>query len=314
MGLLFATSLGACGISSGGLAHPDASSAVPASDGGGTALGDATLADGASGAVDAAPSDATANDATSSDGSPVQDSSTASDGAAGTDAPSTCTPFDAGLGGALPLSAFTLVGNAAYDESSDGRITLTNSSNDQAGAAWYPVKLQGAAGYDLTFSFRVGPNDTPGDGITFAVLSSNATPGVGDKGDGLGLRGLAASDGGVAQGYAVVLDMFENQGDPTDLAPMTLKLLTMPDFKPVAETAVGAALHDGNVYPVDVSWRAPSSLTATLHGSAGALVTVTSSDPGLASPSAFLGFTGATGAMSDSHNEIAGITVTQTCQ
>jgi len=65
---------------------------------------------------------------------------------------------------------------------------------------------------------------------------------------------------------------------------------------------------------VDVSWRAPSTLSATLHAPGGALVKVSSTNPGLTTSSAYFGFTGATGGTSDSHNEIAGITLIDTCE
>ena len=146
------------------------------------------------------------------------------------------------------------------------------------------------------------------------MLASAAVPGVGENGDGLGLRNIPAPGGGVASGYAVDVDMYQDPGDSTDLGPTTFKLLTMPGFKVVAAVAVPSPLNDGNLYPVDVSWRAPSSLSATLHAPGGALVTVSSSDPGLTASSAYFGFTGATGGVSDSHNEIAAMTVTFTCE
>jgi hypothetical protein len=99
----------------------------------------------------------------------------------------------------------------------------------------------------------------------------------------------------------------------TNLGPVTLKLATMPSFTRVAETAVPTDLNDGNVYKVDVSWRAPSYVSATLHGPGGDY-NVTSSDPGLAAPSGYLGFTASTGSVANSQNEIAGITVHGTCE
>jgi hypothetical protein len=97
---------------------------------------------------------------------------------------------------------------------------------------------------------------------------------------------------------------------------VTLKLVTMPAFTPVAEALVPFALNDGNIYSVDVSWRAPSTLTATLHAGpdAGTPITVTSSDPRLFASTPYFGFTAGTGGNSDSHNEIAGVTVNRTCE
>jgi hypothetical protein len=291
----------ACGLSINGLAPLGASSG----DASAAASVDASSADG--GAIDAE-GGRPVGDAPSLDSSLTKDATS--------DAGSPCVAFDAGLGGALALSTFVLTGSAVYDENADGRITLTNSSNNQAGAAFYPTAMPGVAGYDLTWSFRIGPGDTDGDGVAFAVLSSDGTPRVGDDGDGLGLRNITASggDGGVPSGYAVEVVTYDDTTDPTDLGPTTLKLATMPGFTPVAEAVVPAALNDGNTYTVDVSWRAPSSLRATLHAPGGGLVTVTSTSPGLTASSPYLGFTGATGGVSDSHNEITGITVTGTCE
>jgi hypothetical protein len=246
--------------------------------------------------------------------SPTTDGS--DDGAA---VPPACTAFDGGIGGALALGTFTVEGNASYNENGDGRITLTNSSNSQSGAAWYPTTMPaGIGGYDLTWTTRQGPDDTAGDGFTFAVLASPSIPGVGSDGSGLGLEGIGPASGGagVLSGYAVALDTYQDDGDPTDVAPVTLKLVKMPGFQIVAYAGVGASLNDGNVYGIDVSWSAPSSLTATFHEADGGVVTISSSDPGLSvgPGAAYLGFTAATGSASNTHNEIAGITVATTCE
>ena len=297
-----AGSIVACGLSLDGLGPIPGASPVDASLLDSAARVDASsMADGTSSPP---PVDAAADDS----------SAPAPADAAAPDTAPTCVPFDAGPGGAFALPAFTFAGSASYNENADGRITLTNSQNNQAGAAWYPTKLPPLAGYDLTWTLRVGPSDTAGDGITFAMLASGSVPGVGDTGEGLGLRNVTGGDGGIPAGYAVDVDMFQNSDDPTDLGATTLKLVTMPGFKVVAETLVPAALNDGNLYAVDVSWRAPSSLSATLRAPDGGLVTVSSTDPGLTASSAYLGFTAATGGGSDSHNEVAGIAMTDTCQ
>jgi hypothetical protein len=292
--------LSACGLSLAGQAL-DLGSTL---DGGAKSGSDDAAIDAA---ADTATDDTAASDALQVDG-PIADA------AVDTSDAGVCAPFDAGLAGAPSLADFSLAGDAAYDENSDGRITLTNSDNNQAGAAWYPTQLPAVAGYDLTWSLRVGPNDVSGDGITFAVLQTSTMPGVGDGGDGIGLRNIF--DGGATgSGYAVDVDMYQNSSDPTDLGPTTLKLVTMPGFTVVAEAAVPLALNDGNTYAVDVTWRAPSTLTATLHTGNGSSVQVTSSDPGLATTApAFFGFTGATGGGADSHNEIAGLTILDVCQ
>jgi hypothetical protein len=277
----------------------DVPTPVDASDGG------AEDAFGDDAAADATTHDAPATEASTGDAPVLAD----------VDAGPACVSGDAGWTGALPLTSFALSGVAAYNLGNDGRISLTSGGLNETGAAWYPAMLPAVSGYDLSWSFRVAPNGTDGEGITLAVLSSGSTPGVGAGGQGLGLQSITGDDGGMLSGYAVEVVTYQDSSDPTSIDVVTLKLASMPSFTPVAETAVPTALNDGNPYTVDVSWRAPGFLSATLHGPGAADYNVTSSDAGLAAPSpAYLGFTAATGAIADSQNEIAGITVKDTCE
>ncbi len=270
--------------------------------------------DGSAGQADGQGGDVRAGDDANRDAPPSSDAlgAEASGDAAGPDGPGlpdapagdgwTCNPLDAGLLGTLDLSTCIFAGTANWNENNDGKITLTNSNNFEAGAAWYPSQMPQVSAYDLTWSFRVGPGDTAGDGITFAVLQTAARPDnnfVGGDGSGLGLQGLTAN------GYAVAIDMYNTN---------EIRIVSMPTFTIVASKANADMLNDGNVHSVDVSWRAPSSITATLHSTSGDL-TVTSSDPALTvAGAAWFGFTGATGGGSNSHNEIAGLVVDGLCQ
>jgi hypothetical protein len=301
--LVFATgaTLAACGLSTMG----DGPASLGWTAGDGSAVqpdarpGDGHADDGATAHDAPGPSDGTASDVAAD--APVQpDAPTLPDAPTGDGW--TCNPLDAGILGMLDLSTCIFAGNASWNENTDGKITLTNSNNFEAGAAWYPRQMPQVSAYDLTWSFRVGPGDTAGDGIAFAVLQTATTPDgnyVGMNGAGLGLQGLAGN------GYAVAVDMYNTN---------EIRLVTMPDYTIVAHDANGDTLNDGMVHAVDVSWHAPSTLTATLHSTSGNL-TVTSNDAGLTTTGpAWLGFTGATGGGSDSHNEIASITVTGLCQ
>jgi hypothetical protein len=255
--------------------------------------------DGPASAHDANPtSDAKGNDVVSD--TSAQTDAPLLDGPAGDGW--TCTPLDAGILGTIDLSTFILAGNAVWNESQDGKMTLTNSNNFEAGAVWSPREMPQVSAFDLTWSFRVGPGNIAGDGITFAVLETAATPDnnfVGGNGSGLGLQGLSGT------GYAVAIDMYNTN---------EIRLVTMPSYTTVASKSNGDALNDGNIHSVDVSWRAASTLTATLHSTSGDL-TVTSSAAGLATTGpAWLGFTAATGGGSDSHNEIASLVVRDLCQ
>jgi hypothetical protein len=296
LGIAFGVAAGACGLSIAGTATTDGG-VVGAAD----ASADTTVVGDGGGSVDGS-SDGATSDAIA-DAAPI-------------DAPpeATCVPFDAGLG-ALPLAGFTLKGNAAFNESNDGKITLTNSNNREHGAAWWPIALAPMNGYDATFGFRVGPGDTAGEGITFAIVASASVPGVGDDGDGLGLRNLAGADGGVASGYAVVVDMYKSASDPTDLDVTTLKIITMPSFTVIAKVGINRAYNDGNVYVASVSWRAPGSIDVTMQMPGGGIAQLSASDPGLAMvPPSYAGFTGATGGAADSHQEIASLAFTATCE
>jgi hypothetical protein len=295
--LAVGATLVACGLSTMG-------DAPPSLDGGRDGASVVT-ADGSGGGGHDASHDALASsDAPAIDGS--ADAHAQPDGPVPPDAPAgdgfTCTPLDAGIVGMVDLSTFTFAGTAVWDENSDGKITLTNSNNDEAGAAWSPRQMPQVSAYDLTWSFRVGPGDTSGDGVTFAVLQMATAPDtnfVGNDGANLGLQGLQAT------GYAVAIDMYGTN---------EIRLVTMPSYTIVDSKNNADMLNDGNVHAVDVSWRAPSTLTATLHSTSGDL-TVTSTNAGLTTtgPSWF-GFTGATGGSSDSHNEIATLVVNDLCQ
>jgi hypothetical protein len=214
----------------------------------------------------------------------------------------TCTPPDAGILGTVDLSTFIIAGTAVWNENTDGKMTITNSNNNEAGAAWSPRPMPQVSAYDLTWSFRVGPGDTNGDGVTFAVLQTSAMPDnnfVGGNASGLGLQGLAGT------GYAVAIEMYTTN---------EIRLVTMPGYTIVDSKANGDQLNDGNIHSVDVSWRAPSTLTATLHSTSGDL-TVSSANAGLTTTGpAWFGFTGSTGAGADSHNEIASLVVKDVCQ
>jgi len=272
--------------------------------------------DGAVGPPDAPVIDANADGpATAHDAQPTSDAQgkdVASDAPAQTDAPPTpdapagdgwtCTPLDAGIVGTLDLPTFITAGTANWNENADGMMTLTNSNNNEVGAAWSPRQMPQLSAYDLTWSFRVGPGDTSGDGVTFAVLQMATAPDntfVGNDGANLGLQGLQAT------GYAVAVDMYNTN---------EIRLVTMPSYTVVDAKANADQLNDGNVHSVDVSWRAPSTLTATLHSTSGDL-TVTLTNAGFTTTGpAWFGFTGSTGTAADSHNEVASLVVKDVCQ
>jgi Bacterial lectin len=250
--------------------------------------------------------------ATSNDGGAFRSNDAAAGGdAAGNtvDAAPPCVPVaDAGVLGALALADFDTKGNAKWDENTDGKMTLTDSYNYQSGAAWSKSLWPVASAYQLTFALRVGPGDTGGDGVTFAVLQGGSEPNVGDNGNGIGLRNLNGYTG-----YAVVVDMYKDNADATDLATTTLKFVKMPGFAILAKAGLAEALNDGNEHAVDVA-LAGTTLTATVHGPT-LTTTLSWSDLAFAPTArAYFGFTSSTGGACNSHNEIASLTVADVCQ
>jgi Bacterial lectin len=216
---------------------------------------------------------------------------------------SACVPVDAGILGALPLSQFTTAGVARYDEYQDGFIALTQGSHNLAGAAWYASRLPVLSSYVLTWTFREQPGGTAGAGFAFAVLQTATTPSstfVGGNGAGMGLQNIP----GGPTGYAVALYLYGGT---------EFELLAMPGFKVIKSVTTTDMLNDGSPYTVQVSWQAPSTLTAKVTVRSGTL-TLTSDDAALTTTApAWFGVTASTGAASNSINELAGITVSEAC-
>jgi hypothetical protein len=217
------------------------------------------------------------------------------------DAP--CPPADGAVVGALSLADFTIAGAAQLNVGNDGLLTLTQAANNVVGAGWYKTPFAAGSAYDMTFTIRESANSVAGAGFTFALVTAPNAPTaafVGTTGDAMGLRGIPGATGG----YAVGLYLY---------AGINFQLFSMPDFTAVASQTMAGAINDGTSYEVDVSWRAPSTLTATLRLPGGPL-TVTSSDARFASPGpAWLGVTAATGPASNAHNELATATVVDVC-
>jgi hypothetical protein len=290
-----AVSLWACGLSETGTSGERV--VRVGNDGGNATDASTDKADGAKTVADGASDGGTTG---------VLDAADANDDGGDGSVVPVCQPLDGGLLGALDLSKFSQQDTAQWDENSDGRMTLTNSNHNDKGSAWSPSTYPPLTSLDLTFQIRVGPGDTSGDGIAFAVLQATSTPSTGDNGDGIGVRGITAS------GFAVVVDMYKNGSDATDDAVTTLKLVTMPSFVVVAHMGIPELLNDGNEYAVDVQLKA-GSLSATLHGPT-KTATVTNTSPAFVLTSnVYLGVTAATGSGSDSHNEVGSITLKDAC-
>ena len=97
-------------------------------------------------------------------------------------------------------------------------LRLADSSSQQAGAAWYPLKVNVNEGFDTQFSFILSSPSTVcdrmndvntfcrsrgGDGLAFVIHNDNRHPTIGLSGMGLGYEGIA-------NGLAVEVDTYMN--------------------------------------------------------------------------------------------------------
>jgi len=198
----------------------------------------------------------------------------------------------------VDLSKLTLRGAAVYNQSNDGWLTLSLSANNSLGAGWITPPFPVFSSFNATFNLRVGPGNTYGEGIAFAVVESATTPGIGAAGNSsYGLNGLGLP------GYAVVVDMYKNAPDTTDDDVTTLKVLSLPTETVLAHTGCADMLNDGAAHRVDISVTT-TNIHVVLHGiTCTADIKSTNNQFQRAAP-VYMGFTGATGQVSNSHNEI----------
>ena len=188
------------------------------------------------------------------------------------------------------VSDLSLVGSAQQVGSA---LRLTSMSEIQSGAAWFSRPLPVAQGFSSTFSFRFSGslNGMSADGITFVVQSSSPNA-IGGNGGGLGYSGIGNS-------LAVEFDNFQNTqfGDPQG---HHVGILLGGDVAhgrgPVAEVPGGFV--DGSLHTANVTYSG-GEIRVSLDGAATPIVSM-QADLGslltLENGSAYLGFTGGTGA------------------
>lgn len=153
--------------------------------------------------------------------------------------------------------------------------------------------------FDVMFGFVVTTDPAsvtygPGDGMTFAWISSAAAPALGEGGGGLAVRGLT--------GWAVSVDTYQN-AEFTDAVTPNISLKNTLDMTNVASTAVTPALIDGNQHVARVRLVA-GAVTVTLDGIEvlGAVPL-----PGYTAFSGYFGFGAGTGGAFEEH-ELTAVT------
>jgi hypothetical protein len=206
------------------------------------------------------------------------------------------------------------------------RLTAaTNIANDY-GSAWFNVQQPIMAGFSTTFTFQIsnsGMGNYPADGLAFVIQNSpTGTAALGPGGGGIGYGDvLVETTGqGIPNSLAVEFDTYPyNAGDPSALQHVAVQSCgTAPNNTSNTNNPCGlgvnsslpVTLSDSNPHIVKIDYTPPApgcveacngTLQVTLDSQAlftapGISVPELSSFLGLNNGSAWVGFTGATGA------------------
>ncbi|MDP2315793.1 MAG: hypothetical protein Q8P41_23045 [Pseudomonadota bacterium] len=196
----------------------------------------------------------------------------------------------------LDLSTWHFEGNARWD-GANGWVELTQPSANQSGTAFQTATTVGADNVSIDFRFYVSGGDGA-DGISVTALDSSRMTGfVGSSGGGLGYAGLP--------GWSIEVDTWYNAeyGDPTQEDHVSIHFDGEP-FGPAAWAAL-PEMEDGAWHDMSVIVLA-RHVTVSIDG-----VTYIDEDlPGFTAFPAYVGFTAATGSVTNYHL-IDALTVTQ---
>jgi len=201
-------------------------------------------------------------------------------------------------------------------------LELNTAITNQHGSAWFSTPQSVSKGFTTTFTFQI-TNASPGDGLAFVIQNSLA--GTGAIGNLTHGEGIAYED--ITNSLAVEFDTFQNgnQGDPNNDHVAVQSCGTAANTPNHGSTcklglnatplAAGHTLFDGTVHTVRIDYN-PPLLQVNLDGadlftgpnaiSIGNLATFLGLGGG---GTAFVGFTGATGA-SVENNDILSWTFT----
>lgn len=103
-----------------------------------------------------------------------------------------------------------LVGSAQL---AGGRLRLTSSAHNQAGAGWHQEKLSVGSGFETVFSYQL--SHLPGDGLAFVVQNSSVSA-LGHSGGAMGYSHAYDAMDGIPNSLAVEIDTFDNSQDCSD--------------------------------------------------------------------------------------------------
>lgn len=205
-----------------------------------------------------------------------------------------------------------LVGAAGM---SDGRLRLTSSIPQTAGAAWFAEKQQVAGGFEAVFRFQLTDQGGLGPGADgFAFVLQNEGP---DALAGRGSAGgFALGDGrgdpskpGIPRSIAIFFDTFRNHDadDPSDNYIAICTNGTIPKMRwPPRRLGVGRKLRvrlkDGGVHSVRILYKPPMMSVSLDEGTPEIRVPVDLSTVVDANGLAYAGFTASTGGGFQNHD------------
>jgi hypothetical protein len=196
----------------------------------------------------------------------------------------------------LDLSTWHFEGSSRWD-STNGWLELTAPATNQSGTGFQTGSSVGAENVTIAFRFFVS-GGSGADGISVTALdTTRMTSYVGATGGGIGYAGLP--------GWSIEVDTYYNaeNGDPTPEDHVSIHFDGVPTG-PAAWAAL-PEMEDGNWHDMEINVLAPH-VTVLVDG-----VTYIDTDlSGFTSFPAYVGFTAATGALTNYHL-IDALTVTR---
>jgi hypothetical protein len=209
------------------------------------------------------------------------------------------------------LSAFTINGNAldvGNPVMSNGRLVLrlTPAIFTQSGSAFLTkgLKLGRCISFSSSFSFQISPPSAPtgADGLTFCIQSQGATA-LGTAGQGLGY-------GGVFQSIAVEFDTHDNGASPDQNNGNHVGINLVGSESSVVQYNVPNSMKNGAVWYAWVDYNSIKKLlevriSETSTRPVAAQLSRTVDLAQILGPSAWVGFTAATGGEYQIHDIIS---------
>ncbi len=173
----------------------------------------------------------------------------------------------------------------------DFRLQLTNGGSNQAGTAFYatPVNIQQ---FTTTFTFQL--SNPAADGITFTIQNNSPTA-LGESGGNLGY-------GGMPNSIAIKFDLYNNAGEGPDSTGLYVNG-AMPTVPAINLSSTGINLHSGDYFNTNLTYDGTNltlTLTDAITLTTWSHVWVINIPATIGSNTAYVGFTGGTGALSSS--------------